>query len=175
MKKTFSILLVFALLLSFAIFALGSSDEDTTSSNNNTEPEKNETVATVPPVVDNMLGEYRVTIDSCRLATNYSGEDIVIVKYLFENVKDEDNSSFMWSVNDEVYQNGVSLKTAYAVSDDYNYDSSNKSKDIKIGVTLEVEVAYILNDNVSPIEVEASEYLGFNDKKITKTFDLPQQ
>ena len=57
------------------------------------------------------------------------------------------------------------------ISDDGNYDSNNnQSKEIKPGVTIDVMVAYKLNDTTSPVEVEVGQFLSFDNTKITKTF-----
>ena len=45
-------------------------------------------------------------------------------------------------------------------------------KEIKKGATLSVDVAYTLNDETTPIDVEVSEIFSLTDKKITKTFTI---
>ena len=115
------------------------------------------------------LGEYNVVIDSCRLATDYAGKPAVIVKYIFTNYS-EDANSFMFSVSDTVYQNGISLDTAIVSGS--NYSSDNQLKEIKTGVTLTVEVAYELDNTTDSIEVEVTELFSFNDLKVIKTFQL---
>lgn len=118
------------------------------------------------------LGDYNVVIDSCRLAKDYSGKPIVIVKYLFTNNSGEADS-FSWSVDDNVYQDGVGLNKSYVVDDSANYSSNNQTKEIKSGVTLAVEVAYELNDTTTDIEVEVTELFSFSsNKKVTKIFTL---
>ena len=174
MKKILSILLVFVLLLSFAVFAMGSSDEEPAQPDNSTKTEQNDTVTT-DPAPDNTLGDYEVTIDSCRLAKDYEDNPVVIVKYTFANIKDDDNASFMWAIDSHVFQNGVGLNTAIVIDDTFNYNSDDQMKEIKKGASIELEVAYVLNDTTTPIEVELGELISFSDKKITKTFDLPQQ
>ena len=118
------------------------------------------------------LGDYNVIIDSCRLAEDYSGKPIIIVKYLFTNNSNEP-ASFMWSTDANVYQEGVGLNECYFVEDSASYSSDNQTKEIKSGVTLAVEVAYELNDTTTDIEVEVSELFSWTtSKKITKTFRL---
>ena len=117
------------------------------------------------------LGDYHVEIMSCRVVKGYDNKDVVIVKYKFTNHSD-DSANFTWSISDEVYQNGVGLSGAYVLPDEANYNADNQSKDIKPSVSLEVEVAYELNDSTTPIEIELTEYLGWSDDKVTKTFTL---
>ena len=175
--KKISILLAILLIATFSVFALGSgeSDNSTTdqgggSAETTSTPEAAETTA-----VDNSsLGDYSVVIDSCRLAKDYEGKDIVIVKYVFTNVSDDNAAAFYMTFDDVVYQDGVGLNEAYILSDSANYSSDNQTKEIKKGATLEVEVAYELNDTVTNIDVEVSEIFSFDDKTITKTFTIAQ-
>ena len=78
----------------------------------------------------------------------------------------------MWSLNTSVFQDGIGLNECYVADDSANYSSDNQSKEIKSGASLSVEVAYELNDSVTDIEVEVSEYLSWSDKKVTKTFKI---
>lgn len=117
------------------------------------------------------LGDYNVVIESCRLAEDWEGKPVVIVKYKFTN-NDDDPAAFWIALNDSVYQNGIGLNEAYLVEDSANYSSDNQMKEIKKGATLDVEVAYFLNDTTTPIEVEVSETISFSNDKVTKTFTI---
>ena len=117
------------------------------------------------------LGDYNVIIDSCRLATDYEGKPIVIVKYIFTN-NDDDPACFSFAIDDAVFQNGIGLNDCYFADESAKYSSDNQMKEIKKGATLSVEVAYELNDSTTDIEVEVSELISFDDKKITKTFSI---
>lgn len=119
------------------------------------------------------LGDYNVEILGCRLATDYAGNDIIIVKYNFTNVKNEDPANFSFSIEDNVYQDGVGLNECYFADDSANYNSDNALKEIKKGASIEVEVAYELNDSTTDLEVEVKEFFSlFDDTIITKTFSL---
>ena len=171
MKKIICLLIAIATMLCLLV-GCDVSDSDgaseTTASTQETTAGVQETTAAN---TDTKLGDYNVVIDSFRLAEDYKGEAIVIVKYIFTN-NDDDSSAFSWSISDTVYQNGVSLNTCYVVNDSANYSADNQSKEIKKGVTLEVEVAYELNDTTTDIEVEVSELISFSNKKITRTFKI---
>lgn len=117
------------------------------------------------------LGDYSVVISSCRLAEDYEGTPIVIVKYSFTNNSDEP-TSFWVALKATVYQNDIGLNECILVDDSANYSSDNQMKEIKKGATLDIEVAYELNDTTTPIEVEVEELISFNDKKVTKTFNI---
>ena len=170
MKKTIALITVLGLiLLTFCscmdLGGLLESSETTQSSD-----EQKPTVEK-PTTSDAALGDYEVVIDSCRLAKDHEGAPVVIVKYKFTN-NSEEAADFMLSVSDEVYQDGVELETCFFLDDSANYSSGNMSKKIKKGASLDVEVAYTLNDTTNDIEVEVSEYLSFSDKKITKTLAI---
>ena len=167
--KKLSLLLTVLLVLAFALFALGSGE---------TEPEvKNQGSgnASVATTAADAIGKYAVQIDSCRLAKDYEGDPVVIVKYIYTNVSDSDPTAFYVAFDDNVFQNGVGLNGAYFLADSANYNSDNQTKEIKAGATLEVEVAYELNDTATDIEVEVRELFSFTDDTvITKTFSITQ-
>ena len=163
--KKLSVFLSLTLIVIFALFALGSGEEATTKN-------QGEGSAVSAEVNDASLGKYEVEIQSCRLAKDYSGKDVVIVKYLFTNVSDENAASFSGSLIDKVYQNGIELSGSYFLEDGANYSSDNQTKDIKKGISLEVEAAYELEDTTSDIEVEVQEIFSFDDVTITKTFTI---
>ena len=165
MKKFITILLAITLLLTFGLFALAStsSDDETKTQDSGTVDAGN---------ADNTsIGSYKVDIKSCRLAQDYEGKPIVIVMYGFTN-NGENAVSFSGAFTDKVYQDGVELEHCYFVDESANYASDNQNKDIKTGVTLDVEVAYTLNNSTSDIEVEIEEFISFNNTKITKTFSI---
>ncbi len=165
MKKWLSFVLACVLLLSFGLFALGSgSEEDGTVSQDGGTVSKEDT--------SSALGDYVVEIKSSRLAKDYEGKDVVIVTYSFTNKKNDTATSFAGAIEDNAYQNGVGLNECYFIDDSYEYNSENSTKEIKKGASIEVEVAYVLNDTTTPIDVEVGELFSFDDKVISKTFNL---
>lgn len=162
MKKIMSVFLAVLLVLSFSIFALGSGESETENQGND--------VATSSKEESN-LGDYKVDIKDCRIAKDYEGKSVVIIKYLFTN-NSEEPANFMFAFKDNAYQDGVGLNESYVLSDSAKYSSDNQTKDIKKGASLEVEVAYELNDTTTDVEVEVEELISFSDKKITKTFSI---
>lgn len=158
MKKLLTLLLVLALTLTLAACGGG-----TTSQGNG----KAESSA----IIDNTLGDYSVDIKSCRLAEDYEGKPIVIITYGFTN-NGENAAAFYTSVATEAYQDGIGLNECYFADDSANYNDDNQSKEIKNGASLDVEVAYVLNDTETDVEVEVTEWISFSDKKLTKTFTI---
>lgn len=129
----------------------------------------------VATVADNTtLGDYSIEIKSCRLAKDYFGKDVVIVTYGFTNVSGNEAQSFSWAFEDKVYQNSVGLNKAYALPEDTDYNGDNAYKEVKKGGSLDVEVAYELNDTTTDIEVEVKRLFSFSDKTLKKTFKIAQ-
>ena len=167
--KRLQVLLAVLLIAAFGVCALGSGESTTTTgAAANQEVEQ----AVEQTQEDGDLGKYNVKIDSCRLAKDYEGKPVVIVKYIYTNVSNDTATAFYIAFEDTVFQNGVGLNETIFVADSANYDSGNQTKEIKKGATIEVEVAYDLNDTTTNIEVEVKEFFSFSDDMITKTFSI---
>ncbi len=164
MKKTLNLILAILLVATFGLFALGSGEEDASQGSDKAE-------STQAADKDETLGDYQLEILSCRLAKSYDDKDVAIVKYKFTN-NAEEAQCFSWAFDDEAYQDGVGLNRAYVLKDSANYSEDNQIKQIKNGVSLEVEVAYELNDSTTDIQVEVKELISFSDKTITKIFSI---
>lgn len=157
-KQTTAILLIAI----FAFLAIASGESTETNQGNGT-ANSSETSSN--------LGEYQIDIKECRLVKDFENKDVVIVKYGFTNNSDNP-ASFSFAFDDQVYQNGVGLTESYFVSDNANYNSDDQLKEIKKGTTLDVEVAYELNDTTTDIEVEVKKLISFNDSIVKKTFSI---
>ena len=173
--KRFTAILSVLIIVVFSVFALASGEdtvEESVGSAEGTQAETKPESATVPEENTNALGDYSVVIDSCRLAKDYEGKDVVIVKYIFNNVSNEEASAFCASVTANVYQDGIGLNESIFLDDSAEYSADNQTKAIKEGTFLEVEVAYELNDTTTDIDVEVTEWVSFDDKMVTKTFSI---
>ena len=164
--KKISWLIAALMLCAFFVFALGSGEKETV--------DQGEGQADKSAAESGELGDYSVTIDSCRLAKDYSGKDVVIVKYTFTNVGNDDATSFTFAFNDQAFQGGVGLNNAYVFDESANYSSDNQMKEIKKGASIEVEVAYELNDTTTDVEIEVEELISLNDKVVKKTFKIAE-
>lgn len=165
--KKIKILSVILLSLLFVLFAMGSG-EDTS-----TEQDQGSGVVATEDADNTSLGDYKVEILDSRMAKDYSGNDVIIIKYSFTNNSDSP-TAFYTAFEDNAYQNDIGLNDAILVEDSAEYSADNQTKDIKTGATLEVEVAYELNDTTSDVVVEVTEFLGFDDTVITKTFKIAE-
>ena len=75
MKKILAFLIILSfLMLSFASCDFSDADSSSSSSQSSSSSKKEETKSN--------LGDYNVVIDSFRMAEDYQGEDVIIVKYL---------------------------------------------------------------------------------------------
>lgn len=162
--------LVICVMFAFAFFALGSSSEESETAGHATDS----VAATENKTEENELGDYKVEIDSFRMAKDYEGNKVVIIKYIFSNVNDDNATAFYTAFDDAVYQNGVGLNEAYILKDSAEYSADNQLKEIKKGASIEVEVAYVLNDETTDIEVEVKELFSFDDNVLTKTFSIAE-
>lgn len=166
MKKIISLILAVVIVFAFGVFGLASGESGTSDQGSGS--------AEGSTTSNSDLGDYSVVIDSCRLAKDYADKSVVIVKYKFTNNSNDTATAFYIAFDDNVYQNGVGLNESYVLDDSANYTSDNQTKEIKKGATLEVEVAYELNDTTTDIEVEVKELFSFSDKTLTKTFKIAQ-
>ncbi len=153
----------------FTVCALGSGDSETGDQGSG----KSETgdQGTAKSDSKTSLGDYTIVISSCRLAMDYQGEKVAIIKYKFTNNADE-ATAFYTAFDAEAFQDGVGLNKAYVLKDSAKYSADNQTKAIKKGASINVEVAYELNDSKTPVDVEVKELFSFDDKVIKKTFEI---
>lgn len=116
------------------------------------------------------LGNYNVIIESARISKDYQSKGAIIVKYKFTN-NGSDAASFLASLHPQIYQDGVQLENAI-IMDDKTYNAEDSMKNIKSGVSIEVEEPYLLTSETSSVDVEVTELINFSGKKVVKTFDL---
>lgn len=165
MKKSLSTTLSIVLVLIFAIFGMASSSSEDSSE----ATEKDQVQASNSS--NNTLGDYVVEIKGARMTKTYDNKDAIVITYTFTN-NSSSPQAFAYSIEDAVFQNDIGLNKAYVLTDSDNYTDDNQYKEIKTGATLDVDVAYELNDTTSDIDVELSEYLSLSDNKITKSFSI---
>lgn len=162
----FILLIVIAVIVIIAAVASGGKGSDTGN-----QPSGSNSGAVVNDSGNSNLGKYKVEIKGCRLSKDYDGKPVAIVTYSYTN-NDSEAHSFSWTFEDHAYQNGVEAEPTYFPSDDDYQKNNNQSKEIKSGVTIDVMVAYKLNDTTTPVEVEVGQLISFDDTKITKTFNF---
>ena len=122
---------------------------------------------------DTSLGDGTIEIGDFVLAKTYEDKDAIVINLKYTNNGEED-SNFMTSFSAKAYQNGVELSNAIIIDSEV-YDSENQMKNLKQGGSIDVQVAYELDDLESDVEFEISELFSFNDKKLTKQFKISEQ
>lgn len=177
--KQWLVLPIIIVALIGAVFAgcdKNDKDESTTAAtlglNYETElNEENESDEETEVTVDVVSDGHHLEIKDCRVTEDYSGNPVAVIKYVFTNNSSE-TEAFWIAVDDAVYQNGEVLEKVYSLKDGDSFDSSNMNKDVESGETVEVEIAYALNDAETDIDVEAKVWCGFTSNLFTKTFSI---
>lgn len=165
--KKLKFLPIALLCLLFVFFAVASGD-DTASGDQGTD--------SVETLSENntTLGNYSLEILDSRIAKDFEGKDVIIIKYKYTNIGNDTPTAFYTAFEDTVFQNDIGLNEAYVFEDAANYSADNQTKEIKKGASLEIEVAYELNDTTSDVVVEVSELFSLDEKIITKTFKISE-
>ncbi|SHI04362.1 protein of unknown function [Sporobacter termitidis DSM 10068] len=117
------------------------------------------------------VGNYIVKIDSYELTKDAYGKDAVIINYEWGN--NGKKAGFFYVISAKVYQNGAECKSAI-ITDDTIYHGSDALKSIKRGEIQKVQLAYVLQDTKTPLDVEVTEAANTNADapKVTQTFDI---
>ena len=172
-RKVFAIVL--ALVLVFAMTACGGGNDsqpaaDNTSSNAATEDNGGSDNASTTGSDEGTLGDYAVKINDAQIGTDWDGNRVIVISYDFTN-NSEEAASAMWALVTKAFQNGIELEAAYGIEEDW-YNGDQDDKEIKPGATItNCQAAFVLDDN-SDVEFEVTEFLGFSDKVIAKTFSI---
>lgn len=98
--------------------------------------------------------------------TQRDEENILVVEYAWTNISDK-AKSFVWSIDDKVFQNGIECKSTSFKIDEI--DTSKQSSDVLPGYTNNIKVGYILED-MSPVRIMTSEMYG--NVIVDETIDL---
>ena len=116
-------------------------------------------------------GNYHIKLVSVTKSSNdYEGKPTAILTYELTNKKNE-NSNFM-DVDIQAFQNGHELDTAIYMDQPEGYDAESSTQTIQPGASKTVTVGYVLEDEISPVSIEASGTLDMSDAKVTGEFPL---
>ena len=146
MKKAIALLLVTAVLLTFA--ACGKKKE------------------TNPNLIQ--LGDYTLLYKDACIMEDSDGNDAIVLSIDFTN-NSKENASYLWSVDETLMQNGAELEVATVFVDNETFDTviADQFTDIAPGATLEVRTAYVLRDTVGEVKATFEEMLGSKNGTIT--------
>ena len=172
MSKRIRTLLSALLVLSFTVLAVASGGSDDGAKITTKEGETAAPAGDKNPVQQNKgtIDKYEIEIVSADKTKNYEGKNTVIVTYKWTNNSDS-ATSFALAFDDKVYQDGVECTSTIVSDDDDSLGFDKEMTDLKTGASLEVKVAYKLN-NDSDISVEISGFISFSDAKVVRTFSV---
>ncbi|MGN1203348.1 MAG: DUF5067 domain-containing protein [Eubacterium sp.] len=164
-KKKWIIIAVIAVVLILIIAIAGGSGDDDSSNTGNAGASS--VSAQSEEKSDGVIGDYGCVVKEASLCKDWTDKDAVLITYEFTNNSDS-AISFDVALDARAYQDGIGLETAILDSDETDW----LDVDIKPGVTKEVKKAYVLRDTSTPVEIEVSEFISFNDDKLVTTVEI---
>ncbi|PWL87883.1 MAG: hypothetical protein DBY14_03925 [Escherichia coli] len=162
------VLIVLACLIGLGIVSSFFSSGDSDSSETTNKETSSTAVSTEKETKSEGFDNFDIKVKSAKITKDYEGKKTLIVTYTFTNNAD-DPQSFYVTVDDHAYQDGIELNPAFVVE---GYNEDNQTKELQKGKSLDVEQAYVLNDNETPVEITIKELISFSDKQMTFTIDL---
>jgi uncharacterized protein YxeA len=117
------------------------------------------------------IGDYEFAIESAHLAESEEGKPAIVVRYKFTNNSSE-TTYFLLAAHHAAYQNGDSLDVATVDEEDFK---SNSFDDVGKGESIEVDAAYLLKDEKSPVDVKITTLENMfddNGEQVSTSFDL---
>lgn len=114
------------------------------------------------------IGSYELFYKGAKIMTDYDGNDAIVVTLDYTNNSKEANS-YLWSFVETVKQNGTELTgaTIFLSEDSFDTVTDSQFSEVAAGETLEVQLAYVLADLTSEVELQWEELLGTKSGKLT--------
>lgn len=125
-----------------------------------------EPVKTQEPSNKADFGEYQVEINGARLARNYDDSLAIVIAIKWTN-NSKHATSALTAMKMRAFQNGAELSTAFPE----DFDSDLYWKRIEPGETQEVERAFTLADDMTPVEITISDILERTENPAKMTFN----
>lgn len=134
------------------------------------EPEPAPATTAAPGAIDCDINDCHVTYLKHEIVENMSGDRCLAVYFQFTN-NNKDAKSFIYTVSDKAYQNGVQLESSlFHVND----ESHNTSLEIKSGVSITVCSAFVLRDETTDVELDVAPWISLSEK-VTDSMTLKLQ
>ena len=114
------------------------------------------------------IGSYELFYKGAKIMTDYDGNDAIVVTLDYTNNSKEANA-YLWSFVETVKQNGTELTdaTIFLSEDSFDTVTDSQFSEVAAGETLEVQLAYVLADLTSEVELQWEELLGTKSGKLT--------
>ena len=139
-----------------------------------TVPDTSDVTPSEDETQSNMLGSVQVKLKEWSVVNPYGEDDLLVVTYEFTNLSNT-SKSFEMSVYDKAFQDGIEIDAPGYFFEQNFYDSDSASKDIKPGITFDVQRIYRLENKTSPVDIELKEAFSlFSDELIQYTIDITQ-
>ena len=104
--------------------------------------------------------DLEVNFVEAKIENDYSGEECLVLYFDYTNGSDE-NEAFIYSFTVRTFQNGVELDDSYFHVND---ETKNTSKEIQPGTSVRVAVNFAIGEDRSPVDVEVTPWISFNDE-----------
>lgn len=117
------------------------------------------------------IDDYEALFTGYEIVADADGADAIVLNYTYTN-NSKDADSFEWSFMYHAFQDGKELPTAVVWTDIDTYAAigDDNSLDIQPGKSTEIQVAYVLSDLTTPVEMEFEALLS--DTKDSHTVDI---
>lgn len=163
--KWIIIIAVLVVIFFIAIGSSGDGNSETQQAGSGTDksmsakPAETKTDPTSDDIIDVDVSDCHVKYIKHEIVENMAGEKCLAVYYEFTNNSDE-SKSFMLTITDKAFQDGVQLESSlFHVND----DSKTSDVEIKPGVTVTVCSGFVLRSEESDVELEVDEWISFDD------------
>lgn len=114
------------------------------------------------------IDDYYVEIVSAQLTRNYERKPTVIVNFSWTNNSDG-SQSFEMAFIDKAYQGGAECAKTYSAD---GFMDRTAYMNIKPGGSIEVQRAYVLVDESTPVQVEVEGFITYSNAKIVRTLSI---
>lgn len=123
-----------------------------------------------PGAIDCDINDCHITYLKHEIVENMAGDRCLAVYFQFTN-NNKEAKSFIYTVSDKAYQNGVQLESSlFHVND----ESHSKSLEVKTGVSITVCSAFVLRDETADVELDVAPWISLSDK-VTDSMTLKLQ
>ena len=142
--------------------------EETTTAAETAAPETAEPEPEPETPGEGDLGDFHVKFLDCTFGKDYEGKDVIIANYEFTNNSEKTTSAIV-ALRIQAFQDGVELENGIMMDD---VGSGNSMKDLRPGATLDIHEVFVLGNQSSPVEFEASETFSFSDDMVTLVYNF---
>lgn len=131
------------------------------SVDNSEEEPVNSGVSPVRLTASGDLGNYFVEVKGAALTSDSAGNSVIVVTYSWTN-NSENVTNVLTNMLEKAYQNGKPLSTVVLSPEEVApvYDTAARVQDVEPGETVDVECAFLLNNEKNVVEFGVSELLS---------------